>query len=139
MLKYCAVAGLVLAMAAPAVAGPMPMDSLVQVNGLDTVCTGIGETKDDPRWASYPVRIEFSNGGAQYLSGASVKVSHGGRSIAEFDCPGAWVLLKGSAGAYRVDASIDGSTAKPENARFMMGSRGQKRIILRFRDFQPNQ
>ena len=139
MLKYCAVAGLVLAISAPALADPMPMDSPVQVNGLDTVCTGIGESKDDPRWTSYPIRIEFSNGGAQYLSGASVTVSHGGKSIAQFDCPGAWVLLKGPAGAYRVDASIDGSPAKPQNARFTMGSGKQKRIILRFSDFQANQ
>jgi hypothetical protein len=139
MLKISSVAGLLLAISAPAWADPMPMDQPVQLNGLDTVCTGIGESKDDPRWTSYPIRIEFSNGGAQYLSGATVKVSHAGKSIAELDCPGSWVLLKGPVGAYRVDASIDGSPAKPENARFTIGTGKQKRIVLRFRDFQANQ
>jgi hypothetical protein len=139
MLKPYVLAGLVVALAAPALAGSMPMDQPVQMNGLDTVCTGIGEAKDDARWKSYPIRIEFSNGGAQYLAGATIKVSQGRTAIAEMDCPGAWVLLKGAPGAYRVSASIDGSQSKPVNAPFKMGSGGQKRIVLRFRDFQPNQ
>jgi hypothetical protein len=122
-----------------AVADSMPMDKPVQMNGLETVCTGVGETKDDPQWLSYPIRIEFSNGGAQYLSGATVKISEGANTVASLDCAGAWVLLKGAPGNYRVDASIDGSSARPVTAPFHMGAGGQKRIVLRFPDFQPNQ
>lgn len=138
MLRIFGCAGIVLALTAPAFAGSMPMDRPVQVNGLTTVCTGIGETKDDPQWKTYPVRIEFSNGGAQYLAGATLRVSKGRAMIAEMDCPGAWVLLKGTAGSYRVTATIDGSQGKPVNARFKMGSGAQKRVVLRFRDFQIN-
>ena len=136
MLKYCGLIGLVLTTAA--VAEPMPMDRAIQMNGMETVCTGIGEAKDDPQWKAYPVRIEFSNGGAQYLAGATVRVSKGRTMIAEMDCPGAWVLLKGTKGSYRVTATIDGSPGKPANARFTMGSGAQKRVVLRFRDFQIN-
>lgn len=122
-----------------ATADPMAMDTPVQMNGLETVCTGVGETKDDPKWLSYPVRIEFSNGGAQYLSGATVRISHGGDTVGSLDCPGAWVLLRGAPGEYSVDVTIDNSSAKPVNASFHMGSGPQKRIVLRFPDFQPNQ
>jgi hypothetical protein len=141
MFKIHGVAMSVLAFAivAPALADPLPMDRPIQMNGLETVCTGIGETKDDPRWKTYPIRIEFSNGAAQYLSGATVKINQGGNTIATLDCPGAWVLLKGAPGVYRVDATIDGSQAKPVNAPFKMGSGAQKRIVLRFPDIQPNQ
>jgi hypothetical protein len=139
MRNFMTIALLALASAAPAMADPMAMDRPVQMNGLETVCTGVGETKDDPQWLSYPVRIEFSNGGAQYLSGATVRISRGGDTVASLDCAGAWVLLKGAPGSYRVDASIDNSSARPENAAFRMGSGGQKRIILRFPDFQPNE
>ena len=141
MLRFQGVATLVLVSAVftPALADPLPMDRPVQMNGLETVCTGIGESKDDPRWKDYPIRIEFSNGGAQYLSGAAVKISHGANPVVSFDCPGAWVLLKGAPGDYRVDASIDGSQAKPVSAPFKMGDGAQKRIVLRFPDFQPNQ
>jgi len=139
MLKIHAVAGLALAISTPALAQSTPMDRPLQMNGLETVCTGIGESKDDPRWLAYPIRIEFSNGGAQYLSGATVKVSHGGTQVFQMDCPGAWVLVKGPAGAYRIDATIDDSTAKPVSATFTMGSGKQKRIILRFPDYKSNE
>ena len=124
---------------AAAFADPAPMDTPVQMNGLETVCTGVGETKDDPKWLAYPIRIEFSNGGAQYLSGATVRISRGSDTVGSLDCPGAWVLLKGAPGEYRVDVTIDNSSAKAVNATFRMGTGGQKRIVLRFPDFQPNQ
>jgi hypothetical protein len=122
-----------------ALADPAPMDTPVQMNGLETVCTGVGETKDDPKWLAYPIRIEFSNGGAQYLSGATVRISRGSDTVGSLDCPGAWVLLKGAPGEYRVDVTIDNSSANAVNASFRMGTGGQKRIVLRFPDFQPNQ
>ena len=141
MRKIHSVAILVLAAfaSAPAFADYMAMDRPVQMNGLETVCTGIGETKDDPQWLAYPIRIEFSNGGAQYLSGATVRISRGADTIGSLDCPGAWVLLRGAPGNYRVDVTIDSSSARAVNASFRMGSGGQKRVVLRFPDFQPNQ
>jgi len=141
MTRFHGIAALAVAFSVvvPAIADPMAMDRPVPVNGLDTVCTGIGEIKNDPRWKAYPIRIEFSNGAAQYLSGATVKISQGTNVIATLDCPGAWVLLKGTPGEYRVDATIDGSQAKPVSAPFKMGEGAQKRIVLRFPDFQPNQ
>jgi hypothetical protein len=128
-----------LATTAVAFASPVAMDRPLTMGSLETVCTGIGEAKDDPRWTSYPIRIEFSNGGAQYLSGAHVMVSHGGTEAADVDCPGAWLLLKGPAGSYKVTATIDGSNTKPVTAAFEMGHGAQKRIVLRFPDFQPNE
>jgi len=140
MRTFASLAILVLAAATgSAVADPMAMDRPVQMNGLETVCTGVGETKDDPQWLSYPVRIEFSNGGAQYLSGATVRISHGAETVGSLDCPGAWLLLRGAPGEYRVDVTIDNSSARAVNASFRMGSGPQKRIVLRFPDFQPNQ
>lgn len=139
MRKFLISALLAAASVTPAMADPMAMDKPVQMNGMETVCTGVGETKDDPQWLSYPIRIEFSNGGAQYLSGATVRISRGSDTIGSLDCPGAWVLLKGEPGEYRVDATIDNSSARAVNASFRMGGGGQKRIVLRFPDFQPNQ
>lgn len=140
MRTFISLAILALAAASgPAFADPMAMDTPVQMNGLETVCTGVGETKDDPKWLSYPVRIEFSNGGAQYLSGATVRISHGAETVGSLDCAGAWVLLRGAPGEYRVDVTIDNSSAKAVDASFRMGSGPQQRIVLRFPDFQPNQ
>src|ERR1700734_1728748 len=97
-----------LALAAPqAIAqGTIAMDQPVTIGSVDTVCTGIGEdAQHDPRWLAYPVRIEFSNGGAQYLSGAHVELSTAsGHPLAALDCAGSWVLFKLGAGSYKVRA-----------------------------------
>ena len=127
------------AMTAPMLPQPMAMDTPVSLNGVETVCTGVGSAKDDPQWAAYPVRIEFSNGAAQYLSGAHVTLTRGGKPIADLNCLGPWVLVKGAPGSYEVTASIDGSDAKPATARFKLGNGPQKRVVLRFPDFQANE
>ena len=83
------------AMTAPTMPQPMAMDTPVSFGNVQTVCTGVGSAKDDPQWTQYPIRIEFSNDGAQYLSGAHVTLSQGGQPVVVFFCVGFWVLMKG--------------------------------------------
>jgi hypothetical protein len=130
---------IVLAAAMSAPPQPMAMDTPVPSNGVETVCTGVGSAKDDPQWAAYPIRIEFSNGGAQYLSGAHVTLSNGGHAVADLNCAGPWVLVKGTPGSYHVTASMNGSQAQPATAGFTLGGGSQKRVVLRFPDFQANE
>jgi hypothetical protein len=128
---------LVAATAAPPAPPPMTMDTPVSYGGVQAVCTGVGSAKDDPQWTSYPIRIEFSNGGAQYLSGAHLTIS--GPGSADLNCPGPWVLVKGNPGTYRVTATINGSQAKPASATFDLREGAQRRVELRFPDFQANE
>jgi hypothetical protein len=113
----------------------MPMDTPTSINGIDTVCTGIGdEAQHDPRWLAYPVRIEFSNGAAQYVSGAHVELSSaGGKSLASVDCDGAWVLFKLAPGSYSVTATLTGAQGGgARSAHFSPPPTGQKRVVLDF-------
>jgi hypothetical protein len=134
-------AGGISVFALPARAQPMPMDTPTTIGGVDTVCTGIGdEAQKDPRWLAYPVRIEFSNGGAQYLSGAHVELAKaGGQPVLSLDCQGAWVLLRPSPGTYKVTATLmsqpGGGTA---SATFSPPRSGQKRVVLDF-SVKPNE
>jgi hypothetical protein len=115
---------------------PMPMDNPISIDGVQTVCTGIGdEAQHDPRWLAYPVRIEFSNGGAQYLSGAHVVLSSsGGKTIAAVDCEGPWVLFQVGPGNYKVTATLTGQQgAPPASAEFSPPASGQKRVVLDFK------
>jgi hypothetical protein len=123
----------------PSFGQSMPMDNPVTINGIDTVCTGIADSKDDPRWKAYPIRVEFSNGGAQYLAGAHVALFEHGKQLTTVDCPASWVLFKLSPGDYTVTANILNSSAKPRTAKFSPPDHGQKRVVLQFNDFQANQ
>ena len=56
MMPFAAV--IVLAQALSAQPQPMAMDRPVAVGDLDTVCTGIGEAKDDPRWLAVALDLK---------------------------------------------------------------------------------
>ena len=122
-------------LAAPAFADALPMDTPITVNGITTVCTGVGEdAQHDPRWMAYPVRIEFSNNGAQYLTGATVTLKNGaGKVLSVIDCSGAWVLFQLVPGDYSVSATLDGSQVPAVSARFSPPAQGQKRVVLTFK------
>jgi hypothetical protein len=71
------------------------MDTPVTLGNVETVCTGIGDGKNDPRWKTYPIRVEFADGAAHDIAGAHVVLSDvAGRTAAELDCSGSWVLFK---------------------------------------------
>ena len=121
--------------------GTIVMDQPTTVGNVETVCTGIGsDAQHDPRWLAYPVRIEFSNGGAQYLSGAHVELSSAsGKPMAALDCAGSWVLFKLAQGNYRVSATLTGQQGGgTSSATFSPPRSGQKRVVLGFH-IQPNQ
>lgn len=121
--------------ATPAFAGSLPMDAPIVVGGVETVCTGIGDGKNDPRWKAYPVRVEFSNAAAQYLAGAHVKLSDAaGAVVAEFDCSGAWVLLKLPRGVFSISATMNGQASAMKSAKLEPPATGQKRVVLEFDD-----
>ena len=118
-----------------------PMDNPFSIDGVQTVCTGIGdEAQHDPRWTAFPIRVEFSNGGAQYLSGAHVALSTAsGKPLAALDCAGSWVLFKLGPGEYKVDATLlNNQGGGTRTATFSPPAHGQKRVELQFK-LQPNQ
>jgi hypothetical protein len=117
----------------PASADPMPMDNPTTMNGVETVCTGIGSAEDNPAWKAYPIRVEFSNGGAQYLAGAHVVLAQGGKTLAAFDCAGSWVLFKVPNGSYKVTATLTGQPGgAARSAAFSPPATGQKRVVIQF-------
>jgi hypothetical protein len=111
------------------------MDRPVSIGSIQAVCTGVGEVSENgSRWLTFPIRLEFSNKGAQYLSGVHVDLSSGGgKPMGSLDCDGPWVLLGVLPGTYRVSATLlsqpGGGTA---SATFTTPTSGQKRVGLQF-------
>jgi hypothetical protein len=138
-------AGSLLALAAlaaglPADAEPLaptvvPMDGVMTINGVEAACTGIGQTRDDPRWTAYPVRIEFSNSKNEYLMGGVVEVSSAGKPLLTASCDGPWLLLTLPKGRYSAVARLlDVPDAKPRSAAFDAPASGQIRVVMQFLD-----
>ena len=115
-MRFAMTAAIGFALCAPAAQadGPLALNNPVMVSGIETVCTGIAQTRDDPRWSSYPVRIEFSNTAAQLVAGAHVVLTGAdGAKLAEFGCPASIVLFKLSPGRYKVRATISPTPHAP--------------------------
>lgn len=119
--------------APPSAPVTVPLDGETVLNGVGVACTGIGGTKDDPKWLAYPVRLEFSNPQREYLIGATITLADAkGTEIFTATCGGAWLLLKlPDAGSYRVTGRMsDGKTSKPQMVK--SPAKGQTRVILIF-------
>jgi hypothetical protein len=111
------------------------VDQGTNVAGIPVACTGMGETRQDPKWADYPVRVEFSNARAEYLTDAQIVLTTAtGKPLLKVSCAAPWVLLKPSAGSYAVYGQLLDSGAKPRSAPFKVPSKGQIRVVLEFPD-----
>jgi hypothetical protein len=109
------------------------LDQQTQINGYDVACTGIGEaSRQDARWASYPVRIEFARPDKSYQADATVTITTAaGKPVLAAHCNGPWFLVKAPKGVYKVQAQLDGR-AKVEGTTFSPPESGQRRVILTF-------
>jgi len=112
------------------------LDKERAIGGLQVACTGIGQEKNDPRWAAFPIRVEFSNLKREYLSDGAVAVlDASGRRMAAVSCEGPWILLRPSEpGRYGVEGWLPGTAVKPLHGVFHIPYKGQMRLILQFPD-----
>jgi hypothetical protein len=111
-------------------APPLPLDTPKTMRSMEAVCTGIGQdSRDDPRWASYGLKIELAGRSGQYLGAADVTLTKDGEAVASVRCSGPWVLFKLEPGAYGVTAEIEGVS---KTAKVNVSGKGQARVVIRF-------
>lgn len=112
----------------------LPLDRATTVGGYEVACTGVGQTKHDPQWLAFPVRIEFSDAKSNYLGGGKITVSSHGKALLHLSCDAPWILLKLPAGEYVVEGVPIDTPAKPRSATFHPPAKGQMRLVLQFPD-----
>jgi hypothetical protein len=113
----------------------LPLDRATTVEGVEAGCTGIGQTKDDPHWRTFSVRIEFADAESHYLGGGRVTVSKkSGQQLLSVRCDAPWILLNLPKGDYVVEGQPVGTHAKPRTTSFHAPARGQMRLVLQFPD-----
>jgi hypothetical protein len=109
-------------------------DTPSDINGVETVCTGVGSAKDDPRWNAYPVKLVFANTVGEDVATEHVTLTKGGHAVMATECDAPWLLIKAPAGRYGVTATVDGqSGTRIARAKFSTsGSGAQKTVTLAF-------
>jgi hypothetical protein len=130
-----------LALAAAALATPALaiQDTPTTINGVETVCTGVGSAKDDPRWAAYPVKIVIANTSGQNLAAMQIALTKGGKAVVQTICDAPWVLFKLPSGHYAASATMVDNPAMTHSADFTTtGSGAQQEITITF-STPPNQ
>jgi len=113
-------------------------DTPSTVNGVETVCTGVGSAKDDPRWTSYPVKLVIANTSGQNLAAMQVSLTKGGKPVMQTTCDAPWVLFKLPAGQYKATATAADSGMSQSTSFKTSGSGAQQEITIMFNS-PPNQ
>lgn len=123
---------LTVAAATSAAAAPpdLPMDKPTTVNGIEAVCTGIGdEAANNPLWKTFSLKIMLSNRKAEWVSDADVTATLDGKPVVSVHCGGPLIFLKLKAGRYRLTGEYDRYTAE---TAAVVPAKGQGRAVLRF-------
>lgn len=108
-------------------------DAVKKKDGVIYMCSGIGESKDDPRTSEFPMKIVFATVSSALYSDVTVKVSEEGSGKSVFDvfCDGAWLLVKLPAGKYRITATDQKNQSR--SCSMTVGS-SQTQCVLRWPD-----
>ncbi len=99
-------AGLAASGVAYAQSNSLPDGQEMDINGVQTVCTGVtSDTRMNPEWRNYSLRLEFAGQAGQYLGDETVNVSGHGETWS-VHCGGPWVLMMLPPGTYRIAADV---------------------------------
>lgn len=115
----------------------LPFDAPVSMRAMEAVCTGIGaDARNDPRWPTYPLRIELVGRAGEYLGEAQVSLNQGAEAIMSVRCGGPWLLVRLPPGNYDVTAVVENVS---KTGRVTVPATGQGRLVLRFPELGQEQ
>jgi hypothetical protein len=107
-------------------------DPVKKKGDITYMCTGVGESKDDPRTASFPMKIVFATDSSVLYSDVDVRITReSGEKVFELFCDGAWLLVQLPPGTYTVTATDKRKITR--SCSMKIGS-GQSMSTLRWPD-----
>ena len=122
----------VVALAAPTT---VPLDTETTVSGVPVACTGIGESRLNPHWDTYQVRVEFSGADNGLLADEALTIFDAtGAVVVGIACEGPWILLKLPPGSYRIEGRLPKTQAAPQSGYFRVTPDAPVHLELRFPD-----
>ena len=109
-----------------------PLDHEIVVGGVPVGCTGIGQTKNDPKWQAYNVRVEFADTARGLLADETLTLIDRGAPVMSVKCEGPWILLRLPPGrAYQVSGTVP-QGGGPQTTTVKGPSHGQGVFVLTF-------
>ncbi|MFO1462578.1 MAG: hypothetical protein U1F66_02290 [bacterium] len=106
-------------------------DQELTYKDLKFACTGVAESKEDPRWSKYSTKLMFTTGGRAYVSYIQLSVKDAsGNLVFETDCDAPWILVDLKPGKYSVTATAVKKYTK--NVSLTVGSGKQTELAIRF-------
>lgn len=109
----------------------IPTDQPLTYNGHEYACTGIAESRLDPRWSRYPLKLVFVGAGGAYLGDVDVRIMRpDGTTAMRVHCPSPWLVADLPAGRYEVDAVANGRFRQTLSVN--VGRTAQARHVVRY-------
>ena len=99
----------------PMAAAPsFAQDAEKSFQGIKYACTGIAESKEDPRWAAYPLKLIFAAADGDYASDVRVEIDNdAGNRVFEAYCEfEPWLMVDLAPGKYKVTATAKNGQSK---------------------------
>jgi hypothetical protein len=107
-----------------------PNDSVASFAGNDYACTGIAESKYDPRWDAFPLKIVVATVEGDYLGDFRVTIAdNAGEIVMDAHCLAPWLLVDLPAGHY--DAKVVARGTFEQNVGIDVGT-SQKQVTVHF-------
>lgn len=121
-------------LAGPALADEMgaapPNDTVQTAQGHQYACTGVAESKFDPRWEAFPLKFVVATVEGDYLGDFAVTIADGsGATVMSARCLSPWMLVDLPAGNYTAKVVARGTFEKTVNVE--VGS-GQNEVTVHF-------
>ncbi|QQR80892.1 MAG: hypothetical protein IPJ69_01705 [Deltaproteobacteria bacterium] len=96
---------------------------------VDSLCTGIGESKLDPKNNLYPAKVIFASTSRDLYTDIHVTVSKSdGTFVAKIFCDAAWLLMKLDPGTYQIKG-VDQKNLE-RSCQLTVKSSGQSQCVL---------
>ena len=133
MLAFALATATVLPVAAQAddMSAAPPNDTVqTSASGLQYVCTGIAESKFDPQWEAFPLKLVVATVEGDYLGDFTATIADGsGATVFDAHCLAPWMLVNLPAGHYTATLTTRGTFRKTVDVE--VGS-GQNEVTVHF-------
>lgn len=106
-------------------------DQELTYKDLKFACTGVAESKEDPRWGKYSTKLMFTTGGRAYVSYIQLSIKDAqGTLVFETECDAPWIVVDLKPGKYSLSATAIKKYTK--TATLNVGSGKQSELAIRF-------